>query len=240
MLRLLCPRYPLYRRLCVCVCLRTDLGAAERKFCWEFNWKSRHLIYKRSYRQLPLFCPLFLLGPTRFKPSPTNNTYKRSIVNRLFRKENYILRTHSDTLPVYTEATRFFFLWRNTPNLVLGLPAWNSPFHFGLLDLRHSVGLLGPMISSSQGLYLYTNTEKRTHTQTLNIHALSGIRTQDPSFRASEDSACLRPLGYRDRLNRHDTLKQSTPRSFVCACIRIYFSIRINTSLLASQQTLRL
>jgi hypothetical protein len=28
---------------------------------------------------------------------------------------------------------------------------------------------------------------------------MSGIRTHDPGFRASEDSACLRPLGYRDR-----------------------------------------
>jgi hypothetical protein len=34
-------------------------------------------------------------------------------------------------------------LWRYSPNLSLGLPPWNSPFHFGLLDLRHSVGLLG-------------------------------------------------------------------------------------------------
>jgi hypothetical protein len=32
-----------------------------------------------------------------------------------------------------------------------------------LLDLGQLVGLLGWMISSSQGLYLYTNTEKRTH-----------------------------------------------------------------------------
>jgi hypothetical protein len=37
------------------------------------------------------------------------------------------------------------------------------------------------------------------HTQTLNIHALCGIRTHDPGFRASEDSACLRLLCYRDR-----------------------------------------
>jgi hypothetical protein len=56
---------------------------------------------------------------------------------------------------------------------------WASPFHFGLLDLRRSVGLLGRVISSS----LYTNTEKRTP----NIHALSEIRTHDPGFRASED-----------------------------------------------------
>jgi hypothetical protein len=34
-----------------------------------------------------------------------------------------------------------------------------------------------------------------TYTQTLNIHAMSGIRTRDPGFRASEDSACLGPLG---------------------------------------------
>jgi hypothetical protein len=35
------------------------------------------------------------------------------------------------------------------------------------------------------------------------MHALSAIRTHDPGFRASEDSACLRPLGYRDRQYNH-------------------------------------
>jgi hypothetical protein len=44
---------------------------------------------------------------------------------------------------------------------------------------------------------------RKIHTQNKhihipNIHALSGIRTHDPGFRASEDSACLRPSGYRD------------------------------------------
>jgi hypothetical protein len=85
----------------------------------------------------------------------------------------------------------FFFLWRYSPNLGLGLPPRNSTFHFSFLDLGHSVGLLGRVISSSQGLYLYTNTEKRTNTN---------IRIHDPGFRASEDSTRLRPLGYRDRL----------------------------------------
>jgi hypothetical protein len=33
---------------------------------------------------------------------------------------------------------------------------------------------------------------------TPDIHALCGIRTHDPSFRTSEDSSCLRPLGYCD------------------------------------------
>jgi hypothetical protein len=44
---------------------------------------------------------------------------------------------------------------------------------------------------------------RTTHTQNKqihipNIHALCGIRTHDPSFRAREDSTCLRPPGYRD------------------------------------------
>jgi hypothetical protein len=56
-------------------------------------------------------------------------------------------------------------LWRYSPSLGLGLLPWNFPFHFGLLDLRHSVGPLGRVISSSQGLYVYTNTNTHTNTK---------------------------------------------------------------------------
>jgi hypothetical protein len=56
-----------------------------------------------------------------------------------------------------------FFLWCYSPNLCLSLPPLNSPFHFGFLDFGQSVGLPGRVISSLQDLYLYTNTEKRTH-----------------------------------------------------------------------------
>jgi hypothetical protein len=48
---------------------------------------------------------------------------------------------------------------------------------------------------------LPVHKDRKTHIETPNIHALSGIRTQDPGFRVSEDSACLRPLGYRDGQN---------------------------------------
>jgi hypothetical protein len=68
--------------------------------------------------------------------------------------------------PPHRNKIQFSFLWRYSPNFGLGLPPWNSSFHFGFLDLRQSVALLGRVISSSQGLYLYTNTEKRTHTHT--------------------------------------------------------------------------
>jgi hypothetical protein len=73
---------------------------------------------------------------------------------------------------------------------------------FQFLDLFYtqSVGLLRRGISPSQGLYL--QTEKHNHrinAHKTNIHALSGIRTHDPSVRASEDSLCFRPLGHCDR-----------------------------------------
>jgi hypothetical protein len=41
---------------------------------------------------------------------------------------------------------------------------------------------------------------KNAHTtQTLNIHAQSGIRTHGPGVGARKGSSCLRPLSYRDR-----------------------------------------
>jgi hypothetical protein len=44
-----------------------------------------------------------------------------------------------------------------------------------------------------------TTQTQNKHIHIPNIHALCGIRTHDPGFRASENSTCLRPLAYRDR-----------------------------------------
>jgi hypothetical protein len=41
--------------------------------------------------------------------------------------------------------TSFLFLWRYSPNLGLGLPPWNSPFHFGLY-LLPVLNILGSQI----------------------------------------------------------------------------------------------
>jgi hypothetical protein len=54
---------------------------------------------------------------------------------------------------------------------------------------RHIVGLLGRVISPSQGLYLHRTTQHRK-TRT-NIHVLSGIRTHDPS---NQPAKTARPL----------------------------------------------
>jgi hypothetical protein len=54
-----------------------------------------------------------------------------------------------------------------------------------------SVGLLESGISPSQGRYLHTGQHKhRIKTHNTDIHDLNGIRTHDPSVRASEDSSC--------------------------------------------------
>jgi hypothetical protein len=70
---------------------------------------------------------------------------------------------------------------------------------FSFLIYSQSVGLLGRAISSPQSLYLNTGHHKQNkRIYTPNVHALSGIRTHDHSVRASGDSSCPRPLGYRD------------------------------------------
>jgi hypothetical protein len=44
-----------------------------------------------------------------------------------------------------------------------------------------------------------TTQTQNKHIYTPIIHALSGIRTHDHGVRASEESSCLGPVGYRDR-----------------------------------------
>jgi hypothetical protein len=76
---------------------------------------------------------------------------------------------------------------------------WKSVFYRGstvlgrvtymrFLELfRHMVGLLGRVFSPSQGLYLYRTTQHRK-TRT-NVHAMSGIRTQQPTGQAAKTHA---------------------------------------------------
>jgi hypothetical protein len=71
-------------------------------------------------------------------------------------------------------------------------------FSFVIL-FTQTAGLLGRVISPSQGLYPHTGQHKHRINAHTDIHALSGIRTHDLSVRASEDSSRLRPRGHRDR-----------------------------------------
>jgi hypothetical protein len=62
-----------------------------------------------------------------------------------------------------------------------------------IIFFTQTIGLLGRAISPSQGHYIHTGQHKHRINAHADIHALSGIRTHDPSVRVSEDSSCLRP-----------------------------------------------
>jgi hypothetical protein len=51
----------------------------------------------------------------------------------------------------------------------------------------------------TQGRYLHTGQHRHRINAYTDILALSGIRTNDPRVRASEDSSCRRPRGHCDR-----------------------------------------
>jgi hypothetical protein len=69
------------------------------------------------------------------------------------------------------------------------------------LNLRQSVGLLRRGISRTQGRYLHK------HGINANIHALSGIRTLDPSVRAGEALDRVATVTGRVLLNKHKLTK---------------------------------
>jgi hypothetical protein len=68
-----------------------------------------------------------------------------------------------------------------------------------VMSFTQTVGLLGRVISPSQGQYLHAGQHKHRINAHIDIHALSGIRTHDTSVRASEDSSCSRPRGHSDQ-----------------------------------------
>jgi hypothetical protein len=80
--------------------------------------------------------------------------------------------------------------------------------------VRYTVGLLGRVISPSQGLYLHRTTQHRK-TRT-NIHALSGIRTHNPSNQPAKTHASDRTATVTGNLLLHSSiryLKLSAARS---------------------------
>jgi hypothetical protein len=81
------------------------------------------------------------------------------------------------------------------------------------------VGLLGWGISPSQGRYLHKEQYKHRINVNTDIHALSGIRTHDPSVPASEDRSCLRPCGHCVRRN----YRFYKPKFCYCRCAEVTY-----------------
>jgi hypothetical protein len=85
----------------------------------------------------------------------------------------------------------------------MALPAHSGPwtliqFHNHFFTDGRTPWMSDQLVARPLPIHRTTQTQnKRIHTP--NIHALSGIRTHDPSVRASEDSSCLTPRSYCDR-----------------------------------------
>jgi hypothetical protein len=68
--------------------------------------------------------------------------------------------------------------------------------------------------TSDQPVAWPLSTYRTTHIHTEKTHALSGIRTPDPSVRASEDSSCPRPRGLCDRHMKTNTVSKFPKNTF--------------------------
>jgi hypothetical protein len=83
-----------------------------------------------------------------------------------------------------------FFLWLYSPIQTLAA-SMKLSVSLQLLDLGQPVGLLGRVISPSQGLYLHTNTEKRTHNTNTTLMPRVGF---EPMVPASERAKTVHAL----------------------------------------------
>jgi hypothetical protein len=137
---------------------------------------------------------------------PVIMTNARKVLYPMKWNEDHLLQVHSkltDQLINWfysLEQSTFWFYLYFFISFALITYSYSVEVLFILWIYTQSVGLLGLVISPSQGFYLNTGQHKHriTHTYTLTIHALSGMRTHDHGLRASEDSSCLRPLVYLD------------------------------------------
>jgi hypothetical protein len=75
-----------------------------------------------------------------------------------------------------------------------------------------------------------TAQTQNKHIYTPNIHALSGIRTHDHGLRASEDSSCLRTLGYSERpsLNYQYFSLHPAPKRTLNVCFTLMQKIKFH------------
>jgi hypothetical protein len=95
-------------------------------------------------------------------------------------------------------------------------------FFSSIIIFTQSVGHFVRVISQSQGSYLHTGQHKHRINAHIDIRAFSGIRTHDPSVRASEDSSCLRPRGHRDRHFQYTPMGNSNILTHYFLSVRLF------------------
>jgi hypothetical protein len=138
---------------------------------WDFSWSCRAyfcVVHLFAYKCRDLTSTIEPNGV--FNPSTMRVTENKSLALRLFE--------------VYRLCRRQFFYFLYPFLLYRTLTVSRFSFFFGSTQ---PVGLHRRVTGPSQGLYLNTGRHKhRVYTHTPNIHVSSGIRTYDPSVRASD------------------------------------------------------
>jgi hypothetical protein len=107
-----------------------------------------------------------------------------------------VLKTHEPcggAVRAIVHVSVFIHQWLYSSLLGPGL------FFSFVIFFTQTVGILGRVISPSQGHYLNTEQHKHRINAHTDIHAWNGIRTHNPSVRAGEDSSCFRLRGHCDR-----------------------------------------
>jgi hypothetical protein len=94
-----------------------------------------------------------------------------------------------------------FFYWLYSP--YRPWPLFQFP---DLFTLGRTPWTSDQLVAMSLSKHSTTQTQNK-HIYTPNIYTLIGFRTHDHSVRASKDSSCLRPLGYRERRDSLYSLK---------------------------------
>jgi hypothetical protein len=121
-------------------------------------------------------------------PATFNNDYR----NCVFLMAKNCTTEYSHAL--YSQILNYFFSLALQPPWAL---ASAIQFHDHFTDGR-TPWTSDQLVARPLPKHRTTQTQNK-HIHTPNIHALCGIRNNDPSFRASEESSYLRSLGYCDR-----------------------------------------
>jgi hypothetical protein len=155
----------------------------------------------------------------------TDTILLRSVRSRLITyRESFliVIRSRKEVPNIDSVHRSLFFFFNGFSSSFSAQASYSVPYSF-FTDGRAPWASDQPVARPLPKRRTTQTQNKRIHTP--NIHALSGIRTHDPSFRASEDSSCLRP---RDHCDRHRFLYASIIITLQSSSHSVHIYIRTN------------
>jgi hypothetical protein len=112
------------------------------------------------------------------RPEAGSNVFLKTTGQSLIYTALQLKKLYSSEYSLSLSFFFFFYLWLYSPIWALAT-SMKLSVSLQLLYLGQLAGLLGQVVSSLEGLCLYTNTEECTHNTS--IHTQGGIRAHDHS-----------------------------------------------------------